>query len=134
MCSSHYTSLLMMVIAMLLIHATICREAEISFTFGIIASLILSVLFFFNCSCIAVFLIIYFSTIENFLAWNEMLQKERDFAKFATLGLDYVKALKFFKGHASGLLFHFCTGNCITGIAIVYRTYSFGSCKLNILL
>ena len=131
MCSSHYTSLLMMVIAMQLIHATICSEAEISFTFGIIASLTLSVLFFFNCSCIAVFLVVYFSTVENFLAWNLTLQKEREFANFATLGLDYVKALKFFKTHASGLLFHFCTGNCITGIAIVYRTYSFGTCKLH---
>ena len=116
----------MMVIAMIMMHVHIAKEANASIPLGITVAGTLLVLFFFNCSCIAVFLIIYFSTMQNLLTWVQWLLKVENFGDFANYGLDYVKALKFFKKHASGCLFHFCSGNVVTGIAVVYRGYSFG--------
>ena len=116
-----------MVIAMIIMHENMAKVANVSIPLGMTVAGALLVLFFFNCSCIGVFLVIYLSTVQNLLKWVEWLMKLESFSDFANYGLDYVKALKFFKKHVSGCLFHFCSGNVVTGIAIVYRSYSFGT-------
>ena len=121
-----FGSWLCLCLGTLVLHWRICKDNEIPFIAGIIASATQCLTFLYFMSALAVFLVVFQSRVENFLCWNRWLQRNLKYQTLVTCGNEYIEALNYANGIGASTMFYFCFSITLLSIAVFFRAFSFG--------